>query len=251
MSRTLGQKSVDDYRILKAATGPKLVSKPQSSPGRHLPPASPRPAAPIHGTVSNSVVVTGAPPPDTDNERRASESSLGPVWTAGQSLSVGSLGGGHVEKATSRKRTRGLSEGDVTQLLRRYHHIFPGRKSSQPRGAGELRPILTVSVPSVRRYASPLLMALVREIARTTTSKLDWSAIQKKALPGLKSARECQAIWRLIAYGAPIQGDFEDNADPTVPSWRTTQPFPPSTPTAIRPSHRNGNSDDVSPPISL
>lgn len=79
------------------------------------------------------------------------------------------------------------------------------------------------SIRTACRYASPLLMALLREIARTTTSKLDWAAIQRKALPGLKSTRECQAIWRLIAYGAPIQGAFEDNAEPTVPSFAPSE----------------------------
>ena len=121
MSRTLGQSAVDDYRCNKKLSPqvnlvPKLVSKPQSSPVRNIPTASARPAAaptPLHGTGP-------LPPTDLDSERRTPDTSFGPGGPAGQlSLSVGSLGGSYVEKTSLRKRVRGLSEGDVTQLLRR------------------------------------------------------------------------------------------------------------------------------------
>lgn len=122
MSRTLGESAVDEYRCYKklspqAISGPKLVSKPQSSPVRHLPTASGRPAsapALFHGSGP-------ALPTDVDSERRTPDNSVGPSGTAGQlSLSIGSLGGSYVEKTSVKKRVRGLSEGDVTQLLRRY-----------------------------------------------------------------------------------------------------------------------------------
>eukprot|EP00897_Mesotaenium_endlicherianum_P009821 jgi/Mesen1/8868/ME000530S08286 len=66
----------------------------------------------------------------------------------------------------------------------------------------------------LRRYSAPLVMALLREIARAAAVDMHWEGVWKRAAPGLGSQRECQAIWRHLAYHSNLDPYYVTGAMP-------------------------------------
>ncbi|KAH7331902.1 hypothetical protein KP509_20G056700 [Ceratopteris richardii] len=75
-----------------------------------------------------------------------------------------------------------ISEGDVSQLL--------------------------------RRYTANTILTLLREIYCADGTKLDWRSMVKNTNTGIDNPKEYQTLWRHFAYGAMLQDSFEDDAEP-------------------------------------
>lgn len=66
------------------------------------------------------------------------------------------------------------------------------------------------------RYTASTLLALLQEIYNTAESKLDWTTLMKTSNCGINNARECQTLWRHLAYRANLPDGFEDDMEPLV-----------------------------------
>lgn len=66
----------------------------------------------------------------------------------------------------------------------------------------------------LRRYTASTLLALLQEIYNTAESKLDWTTLMKASNCGISNARECQTLWRHLAYRANLPDGFEDDMEP-------------------------------------
>ena len=53
-------------------------------------------------------------------------------------------------------------------------------------------------------------------MAQSPDMKIDWDAVVRKPEIEIASARECQMLWRHLAYLQPLADDIEEGAQPTV-----------------------------------
>ncbi|KAK9109052.1 hypothetical protein Sjap_017112 [Stephania japonica] len=66
----------------------------------------------------------------------------------------------------------------------------------------------------LRRYSARTVVTLFQEIAQFPEAKIDWNALVKKTATGISSARECQMLWRHLAYRDFLLEKVEDGAEP-------------------------------------
>lgn len=66
----------------------------------------------------------------------------------------------------------------------------------------------------LQRYKPEQVLALLREVAQSPDVKIDWDAVVKKPEIEIASARECQMLWRHLAYLQPLTEDIEEGAQP-------------------------------------
>ncbi|KAK9136169.1 hypothetical protein Syun_015499 [Stephania yunnanensis] len=66
----------------------------------------------------------------------------------------------------------------------------------------------------LRRYSARTVVTLFQEIAQFPEAKIDWNALAKKTATGISSARECQMLWRHLAYRDFLLEKVEDGAEP-------------------------------------
>ncbi|KAK9112927.1 hypothetical protein Scep_020446 [Stephania cephalantha] len=66
----------------------------------------------------------------------------------------------------------------------------------------------------LRRYSARTVATLFQEIAQFPEAKIDWNALAKKTATGISSARECQMLWRHLAYRDFLLEKVEDGAEP-------------------------------------
>ncbi|EPS62872.1 hypothetical protein M569_11916, partial [Genlisea aurea] len=55
-----------------------------------------------------------------------------------------------------------------------------------------------------RLYSANTVLALLREISEVAAEKIDWHELVKNTATGITSARECQILWRYMAYGETL-----------------------------------------------
>ncbi|CAM6083642.1 unnamed protein product [Calypogeia fissa] len=68
----------------------------------------------------------------------------------------------------------------------------------------------------LRRYSAVTVMGLLREVAKCSDSaRLDWNVVVKKLDTGISSAKECQALWRHIAYRKDLADFYPDDEQPS------------------------------------
>ena len=71
------------------------------------------------------------------------------------------------------------------------------------------------------RYTAPQVLAFLREVAQSPGVKVDWNALVKNTTTGITNARECQILWRHLAYRQPFPEKMEEQGDqPLVSSQR-------------------------------
>ncbi|KNA10718.1 hypothetical protein SOVF_141520 [Spinacia oleracea] len=56
----------------------------------------------------------------------------------------------------------------------------------------------------LQRYTATTVLALLREVAQFPVVKIDWQALVENSKTGIKTARECQMLWRHLAYRKPL-----------------------------------------------
>lgn len=65
-------------------------------------------------------------------------------------------------------------------------------------------------------------MELLREVAKWDNARVDWNVVAKK-LGASIGARECQALWRHVAYRKELPDNYEEDEQPSVcPNRNTT-----------------------------
>lgn len=60
------------------------------------------------------------------------------------------------------------------------------------------------------------VLNLLKEVAASDGQKIDWNEIVKNTTTGISSARECQMLWRHLAYGQTLIDQLDDAANPLV-----------------------------------
>ena len=68
----------------------------------------------------------------------------------------------------------------------------------------------------LRRYDATTVLTLLQEVAQYPHAKIDWNELVKKTSTGISSARECQMLWRHLAYRDALVENLEDGAEPLV-----------------------------------
>lgn len=66
----------------------------------------------------------------------------------------------------------------------------------------------------LRRYNATTVLALLREIAKCASAKIDWNSLAKNTATGITNAREYQMLWRHIAYRGTLSDNYEDDSQP-------------------------------------
>lgn len=66
----------------------------------------------------------------------------------------------------------------------------------------------------LQKYSATQVLALLREVAQSQDVKIDWNALVKKTSIGIENARECQMLWRHLAYRQPLLEKIEAVAQP-------------------------------------
>lgn len=64
-----------------------------------------------------------------------------------------------------------------------------------------------------QRYTAPQVLAFLREVAQSPGVKIDWNDLVKRTASGLTTARECQILWRHLAYRQPFPEKMEEQGD--------------------------------------
>lgn len=64
-----------------------------------------------------------------------------------------------------------------------------------------------------QRYTAAQVLAFLREIAQSPGVKIDWNDLVKNTASGLTNARECQILWRHLAYRQPLPEKMEEQGD--------------------------------------
>lgn len=63
------------------------------------------------------------------------------------------------------------------------------------------------------------MLSLLQEVAILPESKIDWNALVKKTNTGISDAKECQMLWRHLAYSDALLDRPEDGAELLVNIW--------------------------------
>ncbi|CAI0417573.1 unnamed protein product [Linum tenue] len=66
----------------------------------------------------------------------------------------------------------------------------------------------------LERYTATTVLALLQEVGQIEGATIDWNAIVKKTSTGISSVRECQMLWRHLAYRHSISDKLDDGAQP-------------------------------------
>lgn len=66
------------------------------------------------------------------------------------------------------------------------------------------------------RYPPTTVLSLLHEVAMFHGSKIDWHTLVNKTNTGITDARECQMLWRHLAYGSTLLDKPELGAEPLV-----------------------------------
>ncbi|KAL0341320.1 UNVERIFIED_CONTAM: hypothetical protein Sradi_4648800 [Sesamum radiatum] len=66
----------------------------------------------------------------------------------------------------------------------------------------------------LQRYSVKTVLTLLQEVAKVAGEKIDWGAIVKNTATEISSARECQMLWRHLAYGHTLIDQFDNAPDP-------------------------------------
>ncbi|XP_051151252.1 uncharacterized protein LOC127265486 [Andrographis paniculata] len=70
---------------------------------------------------------------------------------------------------------------------------------------GKKRPITEENAAALlERYPLSTVLALLREVAHVAGEKIDWDKVVKNTATGISGARECQMLWRHLAYGETL-----------------------------------------------
>ncbi|CAL1372189.1 unnamed protein product [Linum trigynum] len=64
----------------------------------------------------------------------------------------------------------------------------------------------------LERYTATTVLALLQEVGQLEGVKIDWNAIVKKTSSGISSVRECQMLWRHLAYRHCLSDNLDDGA---------------------------------------
>ncbi|KAK6121900.1 hypothetical protein DH2020_044361 [Rehmannia glutinosa] len=65
----------------------------------------------------------------------------------------------------------------------------------------------------LQRYSVTTVLTLLQEVEKVAGKKIDWNAIAKNTATEISSARECQMLWRHLAYGQTLTDQIEDAAN--------------------------------------
>ncbi|KAL0452772.1 UNVERIFIED_CONTAM: hypothetical protein Slati_1255300 [Sesamum latifolium] len=68
----------------------------------------------------------------------------------------------------------------------------------------------------LQRYSVKTVLTLLQEVAKVAGEKIDWGAVVKNTATEISSARECQMLWRHLAYGQTLIDQFDNAPDPMV-----------------------------------
>lgn len=85
----------------------------------------------------------------------------------------------------------------------------------------------------LQRYKPEQVLALLREVAQSPDVKIDWDAVVKKPEIEIASARECQMLWRHLAYLQPLTDDIEEGSQPMDDDSDLEYELEPSPPVSI------------------
>ncbi|KAL0359212.1 UNVERIFIED_CONTAM: hypothetical protein Sangu_0770600 [Sesamum angustifolium] len=66
----------------------------------------------------------------------------------------------------------------------------------------------------LQRYSVKTVLTLLQEVAKVAGEKIDWGAVVKNTATEISSARECQMLWRHLAYGHTLIDQFDNAPDP-------------------------------------
>ncbi|KAL7108768.1 hypothetical protein ACP275_06G134700 [Erythranthe tilingii] len=66
----------------------------------------------------------------------------------------------------------------------------------------------------LERYSVKTVLTLLQEVEKVAGEKIDWNAIVKNTTTGISSARECQMLWRHLAYGQTLTDQFDNATNP-------------------------------------
>ncbi|KAG8390077.1 hypothetical protein BUALT_Bualt01G0045900 [Buddleja alternifolia] len=66
----------------------------------------------------------------------------------------------------------------------------------------------------LQRYSIKTVLTLLQEVAKVAGEKIDWNAVVQNTATGISSARECQMLWRNLAYGQTLFDQFDNGANP-------------------------------------
>ncbi|KAL9164880.1 hypothetical protein ABFS82_06G134400 [Erythranthe guttata] len=66
----------------------------------------------------------------------------------------------------------------------------------------------------LERYSVKTVLTLLQEVEKVAGEKIDWNAIVKNTTTGISSARECQMLWRHLAYGQNLTDQFDNATNP-------------------------------------
>ncbi|KAI3470843.1 hypothetical protein Pfo_027506 [Paulownia fortunei] len=64
----------------------------------------------------------------------------------------------------------------------------------------------------LQRYSVKTVLTLLQEVEKVAGEKIDWNSIVKNTATGISSARECQMLWRHLAYGQSLTDHNAANA---------------------------------------
>lgn len=66
----------------------------------------------------------------------------------------------------------------------------------------------------LRRYSATTVLALLHEVTKCASAKIDWTALVKNTATGITNAREYQMLWRHLAYRQTLAEKYEDDVQP-------------------------------------
>lgn len=66
----------------------------------------------------------------------------------------------------------------------------------------------------LRRYNATTVLALLHEVRKCASAKIDWNSLVKNTATGITNAREYQMLWRHLAYRETLADNYEDDAQP-------------------------------------
>lgn len=64
----------------------------------------------------------------------------------------------------------------------------------------------------LRRYSATTVLALLHEVTKCASAKIDWNSLVKNTATGITNAREYQMLWRHLAYRETLAEKYEDDA---------------------------------------